>query len=65
MENQYEEPACMLVVTNAKIADMLIDKPEGLPVKELAAQSGLDTGKLGRVLRMLATKHCFKEGEIF
>ncbi|KAF8954810.1 S-adenosyl-L-methionine-dependent methyltransferase [Flammula alnicola] len=57
----YEEPACMLVVTNAKIADMLLGKPDGLPVDELAKRSGLDVGKLGRILRMLATKHCFEE----
>lgn len=52
----------MLVVTNAKIADKLLGKPEGLTVKELASQAGLDAGKLGRILRMLATKHCFEEG---
>lgn len=53
----------MLVVTNAKIADLLIEKPEGLSVKDLAAASGLDSGKLCRILRLLATKHCFEEGE--
>ncbi|KAF8954811.1 S-adenosyl-L-methionine-dependent methyltransferase [Flammula alnicola] len=57
----YEEPACMQVVTSAKIADMLLGKPDGLPVDELAKRSGLDIGKLGRVLRLLATKHCFEE----
>ncbi|KAF9479524.1 S-adenosyl-L-methionine-dependent methyltransferase [Pholiota conissans] len=57
----YEEPVAFQVVTQAKIADMLIGKPEGLPVEELAKRSGLDPNKLGRILRMLATKHCFQE----
>lgn len=60
---QFEEPAGLQVVTTAKIADMLVGQPEGLPVEQLAKQSGLDPNKLGRILRMLATKHCFQEGE--
>ncbi|KAF8586973.1 S-adenosyl-L-methionine-dependent methyltransferase [Ramaria rubella] len=44
----YEEPACMLVVSDAKIADLLLDKPEGVHVDELAKKSSLDAGKLGR-----------------
>ena len=52
----------MLVVSDAKIADLLLNKPEGVHVDVLAEQSGLDAGKLGRILRLLATKHCFKEG---
>ncbi|RDB28281.1 3-O-methyltransferase 2 [Hypsizygus marmoreus] len=57
----YVEPACMLVVVNAKIADLLLGKPEGEHVEVLAKQAELDTGKLGRVLRLLATNHCFIE----
>jgi hypothetical protein len=52
----------MLVATDAKIADHLLDKPEGLHVEDLAHKTGIDAGKLGRVLRLLATKHCFTEG---
>ncbi|KAE9404118.1 S-adenosyl-L-methionine-dependent methyltransferase [Gymnopus androsaceus JB14] len=51
---EHEEPACMLVVTEARIADLLLNKPQ-------AARSGLDAGKLTRILRLLATRHCFKE----
>ncbi|KAK1223496.1 hypothetical protein PQX77_013623 [Marasmius sp. AFHP31] len=58
---EHEEPACLLVVTEAKIADLLLDKPEGVHVDQLASWSGLDAGKLGRILRVLATKHCFRE----
>jgi hypothetical protein len=52
----------MLVATDSKIADHLLDKPEGLHVDELGRKTGIDPGKLGRVLRLLATKHCFTEG---
>ncbi|KAF8885244.1 hypothetical protein CPB84DRAFT_1816858 [Gymnopilus junonius] len=55
----YEEPACLLVVTSAK--SILLGKPDGMPLIELAKQTGIDSGKLGRILRMLAMKHCFKE----
>ncbi|KAF9496922.1 S-adenosyl-L-methionine-dependent methyltransferase [Pleurotus eryngii] len=57
----FKEPACLQVVTQAKIADLLLDKPEGLHVDVLARQSGLDSGKLCRILRLLATRHCFRE----
>ncbi|KAJ7642290.1 S-adenosyl-L-methionine-dependent methyltransferase [Mycena rosella] len=56
-----EEPACMLVATDAKIADLLLDKPAGVHVDELGLKTGIDPGKLGRVLRLLATNHCFTE----
>ncbi|KAK7467339.1 hypothetical protein VKT23_004396 [Stygiomarasmius scandens] len=58
---EHEEPASLLVVTEHKIADLLLDKPEGVPATELATKSGLDAGKLTRILRLLATKHCFRE----
>ncbi|KAJ6619669.1 S-adenosyl-L-methionine-dependent methyltransferase [Mycena sp. CBHHK59/15] len=57
----FEEPTCMLVATDAKIADHLLDRPEGLHVDELGRITGIDAAKLGRVLRLLATKHCFTE----
>ncbi|KAJ4478948.1 S-adenosyl-L-methionine-dependent methyltransferase [Lentinula aciculospora] len=58
---EHEEPACLLVVTEARIADLLLNKPQGLPASELASLSSLDAAKLTRILRLLATKHCFKE----
>ncbi|KAJ7637687.1 S-adenosyl-L-methionine-dependent methyltransferase [Mycena polygramma] len=57
----FEEPVCMLVATDSKLADHLLDKPEGLHIDELGLKTGIDSGKLGRVLRLLATKHCFSE----
>ncbi|KAF5361557.1 hypothetical protein D9757_008382 [Collybiopsis confluens] len=56
-----EEPACLQVATEARIADLLLDRPEGLATSELATLTGLDEAKLTRILRFLATKHCFKE----
>ncbi|KIK62297.1 hypothetical protein GYMLUDRAFT_58461 [Collybiopsis luxurians FD-317 M1] len=57
----HEEPACLQVATEAQIADLLLDKPEGLSTSELSARSGLEEAKLTRVMRLLATRHCFKE----
>lgn len=59
---QHMEPAALLAVTDAKIADMLVGKPTGVHIDELSKQSGLDAAKIGRILRALATKHCFQEG---
>ncbi|KAK0215218.1 S-adenosyl-L-methionine-dependent methyltransferase [Armillaria nabsnona] len=55
------EPACIRVVVNFKIADHLLDKPEGLHISELGALSGAEPRKLGRIMRLLASKHCFRE----
>lgn len=46
-----------------RVANLLQNKPEGVHVDDLAKQSGLDADKIGRVLRMLATRHFFKEGQ--
>ncbi|KAK0476358.1 S-adenosyl-L-methionine-dependent methyltransferase [Armillaria novae-zelandiae] len=55
------EPACIRVVVNFNIADHLLDKPEGLHISDLGALSGAEPRKLGRILRLLASKHCFRE----
>nr|P0CT90.1 RecName: Full=3-O-methyltransferase 2; Short=Mtrase 2 [Phanerochaete chrysosporium RP-78] len=57
----YTESACLQVAANAKISDFLADKPDGLHTEELAKLSGVDAGKLGQVLRFLATKHVYRE----
>ena len=48
---------------DAKIADHLEDHADGLHVREIGKRSGLDSDKLARVLRLLATKHVFREGQ--
>ncbi|KAK7047266.1 hypothetical protein VNI00_006497 [Paramarasmius palmivorus] len=60
--NAHAEPSCLLVATKARIADLLVDKPEGVHVAQLAALSGFqDSDKLGRMMRLLATRHIFRE----
>ena len=55
-------PAAMRIVVEARIPDMLIGKPQGLSVIELAQKSNLEAKKLRKVLRALATRHIFREG---
>ncbi|ESK85648.1 S-adenosyl-L-methionine-dependent methyltransferase [Moniliophthora roreri MCA 2997] len=60
--NGHAEPSALLVVTQARIADILVDKPEGLHVDQLAEASGFkDADKLGRLMRLLASRHVFRE----
>ncbi|KAK7453205.1 hypothetical protein VKT23_011885 [Stygiomarasmius scandens] len=58
----YFETACLRIVMDAKIADLLLNRPEGVHVGELGQKSNRDPGKLSRVLRALATNHVFMEG---
>jgi len=51
----------MNVVVNFKIPDLLVDKEMGVHVSELSKLSGCEEGKLGRIMRLLATQHCFRE----
>ncbi|KAH9949723.1 S-adenosyl-L-methionine-dependent methyltransferase [Amylocystis lapponica] len=56
--------ACMRVARNARVADVLVEHPNGLHVDELANIVNIEKGKLGRILRLLATRHCFREVDI-
>ncbi|KAK0484293.1 S-adenosyl-L-methionine-dependent methyltransferase [Armillaria luteobubalina] len=60
MLNNFE-PACIRVMVNFQIADHLINKPDGIHVSKLGALSGAEPGKLGRIMQLLASKHCFHE----
>ncbi|TFK39899.1 S-adenosyl-L-methionine-dependent methyltransferase [Crucibulum laeve] len=57
----FYEPACLHVVLTFKIPDILQTKPSGMHVSDLAKASGVEQGKLCRILRLLASKHCFRE----
>jgi hypothetical protein len=59
---QIYEPGCMHVVATFKIPDILQDQPRGMHISEIAKRSGIEQGKLGRILRLLASKHIFREG---
>ena len=47
--------------SEARIPDLLAEIPRGLSVIELSGKTGIDARKLGKVLRALATRHCFRE----
>ncbi|KAF9011713.1 S-adenosyl-L-methionine-dependent methyltransferase [Cyathus striatus] len=55
------EPACIRVASQAKVADILLEYPCGLPVEELGRQTSINSEKLARILRLLAGRGCFKE----
>ncbi|KIM78300.1 hypothetical protein PILCRDRAFT_824514 [Piloderma croceum F 1598] len=57
----HYEPACIRFAIKAKVADVLVGQPDGLPVAEIAMKTGIEQGKLARILRFLASKHCFRE----
>ncbi|KAL0061072.1 hypothetical protein AAF712_012137 [Marasmius tenuissimus] len=57
----YEAP-CMRLVVEKRIPDILEAFPEGLHIENIAAQTSLSASKLRQVLRLLATRGCFKEG---
>ncbi|KDQ22115.1 hypothetical protein PLEOSDRAFT_1109237 [Pleurotus ostreatus PC15] len=57
----FVEPVCMRVALGARITDHLLNKPKGLHVDELGSLSNQDPGKLGRILRTLATNHVYTE----
>ena len=56
------EPTAIRVAVEARIPDLLVDNPQGLPVTEISGKTGIDCRKLRKILRALATKHCFCEG---
>ncbi|KAF9260951.1 S-adenosyl-L-methionine-dependent methyltransferase [Marasmius fiardii PR-910] len=56
----YEAPCLRLAVQNG-IADLLEGHPEGLQVDYISWKTGLDSRKLRQVLRLLATRGCFRE----
>ncbi|THH00243.1 hypothetical protein EW145_g7113 [Phellinidium pouzarii] len=57
----FEESACLRAASTANIANLLLGKPEGVPITELSASSGINADKLERVLRLLTIKHVFQE----
>ncbi|KAK7047122.1 hypothetical protein VNI00_006787 [Paramarasmius palmivorus] len=55
----YEAP-CLRLAVEMRIADVLEGLP-GLHVNAIAAKTRLDPKKLGQILRLLATRGCFRE----
>jgi hypothetical protein len=59
----YTESAAIRVAAEAQLADHLLEYPEGLPLSTLTVKTGIHEQKLGSVLRLLATRHCFRESK--
>ncbi|KAG6916944.1 hypothetical protein DXG01_004631 [Tephrocybe rancida] len=59
--NTYE-PTALNVVITFKIPDILQEKPSGMHIAEIGQKAGVDKGKLGRIMRLLASKNIFREG---
>ncbi|TCD67183.1 hypothetical protein EIP91_000409 [Steccherinum ochraceum] len=57
----YEKSACLQVAIDYKIADLLLQKPDGVHVTTLAEATNIEEDKLSRILRLLATTHVFTE----
>jgi len=54
--------ACIRFATKSRIVNTLADHPKGLHVRDLAEMVGIGQDKLTTILRLLAAKHCFREG---
>jgi DNA-binding IclR family transcriptional regulator len=52
----------MRVAVEAHIPDTLAGHPEGLSITELAEKIGIHSVKLRKIMRALATRHCFRQG---
>jgi hypothetical protein len=55
--------ACLRVAAKAGIADILADKPSGVHVRDISAQLHIEESKVTSILRVLAARHCFCEGD--
>ncbi|KAJ6631080.1 S-adenosyl-L-methionine-dependent methyltransferase [Mycena sp. CBHHK59/15] len=55
------ETTCLHVALSFKIPDILQEKPAGMHVSEISKKTGIEQVKLARILRLLATGHCFRE----
>ncbi|KAI0087858.1 O-methyltransferase [Irpex rosettiformis] len=59
---QYHASSCVRVAILLHVPEILRDAgAQGMHVKDIAAPTGVDAGKLARILRVLATRHIFKE----
>lgn len=52
----------MRVAVESRIPDLIGTSTEGLSVLELADKTGIEVNKLRKIMRALATRHCFRQG---
>ncbi|KAJ7637862.1 S-adenosyl-L-methionine-dependent methyltransferase [Mycena rosella] len=57
------ETNCLHVALSLKTPDILQEKPEGMHLTEISKHSGVEQDKLARILRYLASNHCFREAQ--
>ncbi|KAF9484536.1 S-adenosyl-L-methionine-dependent methyltransferase [Pholiota conissans] len=53
--------ACLRVAVKQNVADALLEHPDGLHVQELSTKVNIHPVKLAAILKVLATRHCFRE----
>lgn len=53
------------VAVQVKIADILAEHPTGLHTDKLGELVNIDSAKLSRIMRLLASKHVFRESTFF
>ncbi|KAG6875636.1 hypothetical protein C0993_008221, partial [Termitomyces sp. T159_Od127] len=58
---QFYEPVCLRIVITFEIPDILQEQPLGMHIKEIGKRAGVNHEKLGRIMRLLVTKHIFRE----
>ncbi|TCD62225.1 hypothetical protein EIP91_007204 [Steccherinum ochraceum] len=61
--NDYITSICIRLAYEAKVADLLKEHPNGLHISKIAAKCGIPDVKMARIMRLLATKQCFREVE--
>ncbi|KAI0041342.1 hypothetical protein FA95DRAFT_1466982, partial [Auriscalpium vulgare] len=53
--------SALAFVNETNIADVLKNVPQGLHVQDISKEIGVDSVKIARILRYLATRHVFRE----
>ncbi|KAI0320877.1 S-adenosyl-L-methionine-dependent methyltransferase [Amylostereum chailletii] len=55
------ELSVMKIAIEARVSDILREHPRGLHVTKISERTSIESGKLARVLRLLAVKHVYRE----
>jgi hypothetical protein len=61
---QVYDYACMRVAVRENITNVLLNYPKGIHVNELSKIISIEPKKLGRLMRLLATRGCYNEGKV-
>jgi len=56
------ETNCLNIALNFKFPDVIKEKPAGMHISEIGKKTGVEEHKAGRILRLLASNHVFREG---